>query len=142
MAVGSRLRLVQPLCTRQACPLFGQSHPRCKAHAKRTDLAPCMNWPMSAQLVCDKHGGRQKSAVAKADKLVAQHEMRTRDSKIVAYDALDPSTPEEGLLMEVKWGGQVAIALGQACEALIADDTTDVASPRVERRADHRGASN
>jgi hypothetical protein len=81
-----------------------------------------MSPAMDGQLVCYVHDGNQKSGKAKAQKLIAQHEMRTRVSKIVAYDDLATATPAEGLLMEVKWSGQVAIALGEACEALIADE--------------------
>ena len=81
-----------------------------------------MSPAMDGQLVCYVHGGNQKSGKAKAQKLIAQHEIRTRASKIVAYSELATATPEEGLLMEIRWSGQVAIALGEACEALIADE--------------------
>jgi hypothetical protein len=33
-------------------------------------------------------------------------------SRIVAYDGDDPETPTEGLLREVRWSAQVALALG------------------------------
>jgi hypothetical protein len=122
MARGSELRLAQPLCKRPDCPLFGQPHPRCRAHAKKNGAGPCMAYPVSAQLVCRMHGGMQKSARDKAQRLIAEDKIKSRVSRIVAYNELDRATPEEGLLMEVKWSGQVAIALGQACEALIADE--------------------
>jgi hypothetical protein len=96
-----------------------------------------MSPAMDGQLVCYVHGGNQKSGKAKAQKLIAQHEMLTRASKILAYDDLKASTPEEGLLMEVKWSGQVAIAYGEACEALIADEalTTKSASAGMQLHA-------
>ena len=47
-----------------------------------------MSPAMDGQLVCYVHGGNQKSGKAKAQKLIAQHEMLTRVSKIVAYDDL------------------------------------------------------
>src|ERR1039458_878139 len=121
MGRSSRLRLEQPECREPTCPLFGQPHPRCKAHSKLSSGGPCMSPAMDGQLVCYGHGGNQKSGKGKAQKLIAQHEIRTRVSKIVAYSELDRSTPEEGLFTEVRWSGQVAIALGEACEALIAD---------------------
>jgi hypothetical protein len=43
-------------------------------------------------------------------------------SRIVAYDETDAQTPEEGLLKEIDWSGQVATALGEAYEGLIADE--------------------
>jgi hypothetical protein len=100
--------------------MFGQPHDRCKAHNRFKQ--PCMQYPMSAQLVCKAHGGLSPAGIAKAQRLVAEVELKSRVSKIVAYDDLKASTPEEGLLMEVKWSGQVAIAYGEACEALIADE--------------------
>jgi hypothetical protein len=96
-----------------------------------------MSPAMDGQLVCYGHGGNQKSGKAKAQKLIAQHEIRTRVSKIVAYSELDRSTPEEGLFTEVRWSGQVAIALGEACEALIADEqlTTNGAGAGMQLHA-------
>jgi hypothetical protein len=66
-----------------------------------------MSPAMDGQLVCFVHGGNQKSGKAKAQKLIAQHEMRTRGSKIVAYDDLATATPEEGLLMHGVQGRQL-----------------------------------
>ena len=58
-------------------------------------------------------------------------------SRIVAYDETDAQTPEEGPLKEIDWSGQVAIALGEACEALIADEalTTKSASAGMQLHA-------
>jgi hypothetical protein len=49
-----------------------------------------------------------------AKRTQAKAEMLSRVSKIVSYKD-DTDTPEEGLLREVRWSGQVAIALGEAC---------------------------
>jgi hypothetical protein len=81
-----------------------------------------MGWPMSAQLICRMHGGMQQSSRDKAQRLIAEEKIKTRVSRIVAYDDMDTTTPEQGLLMEVRWSSQVAVALGEACEALIADE--------------------
>jgi hypothetical protein len=137
MARGSEVRLEQPPCKRPDCPLFGQPHPRCRAHAKKNGPGPCMAYPMSAQLVCRMHGGMQQSSRDKAQRLIAEDKIKSRVSCIVAYNELDRVTPEEGLLMEVKWSGQVAIALGEACAALIADEalTTKSAGAGVQINA-------
>jgi hypothetical protein len=39
-----------------------------------------------------------------------------------AYDGGDVTSPEEGLLMQVRWSRQVSIALAEVCETLIADE--------------------
>jgi len=77
---------------------------------------------LAAQLVCYLHGGKAPHSIAFAKRRQALDAVKSHVSRIVAYDGDDVTSPEEGLLMEVKWSGQVAIALGDACEALIADE--------------------
>jgi hypothetical protein len=77
---------------------------------------------MRGQLVCYRRGGKAPNSIAFAKRRQALDAIRTHVSRIVSYDGDDVTSPEEGLLTEVKWSGQVAIALGEACEALIADE--------------------
>jgi hypothetical protein len=98
--------------------MFGYPHDRCKAHKR--DKTPCMQYAMSAQYVCKMHGGMTPAAIAMAKRTQAKAEMLSRVSKIVSYKD-DTDTPEEGLLREVSWSGQIAIALGEACETLVND---------------------
>jgi hypothetical protein len=81
-----------------------------------------MMYPMHGQLVCYRHGGKAPNSLAFAKRRQALDAVKSHVSRIVAYDGGDVTSPEEGLLMEVRWSGQVAIALGEACEALIADE--------------------
>jgi hypothetical protein len=48
---------------------------------------------MSAQLVCRMHGGMQQSSRDKAQRLIAEEKIKTRVSRIVAYNDLDTATP-------------------------------------------------
>jgi hypothetical protein len=79
-------------------------------------------FPMRGQLVCYRHGGKAPNSIAFAKRRQALDAVKSHVSRIVAYDGDDVTSPEEGLLREVRWSGQVAIALGEACEALIADE--------------------
>jgi hypothetical protein len=96
-----------------------------------------MVFPMHGQLVCYRHGGKAPNSIAFAKRRLIFDAVRSRVSRIVAYDGDDVTSPEEGLLMEVKWSGQVAIAYGEACEALIADEalTTKSAGARMQLHA-------
>jgi hypothetical protein len=73
---------------------------------------------MTGQFVCRLHGGDNPQAKANATKRVALVEIQRRAAQLVAFNADDQETPEAGLLREVLWSGQVARALGEACEAL------------------------
>jgi hypothetical protein len=54
--MSGKLKLQRKPCERPSCALFGQVHPRCKAHAK--GARPCMMYPLHRQLVCYLHGGK------------------------------------------------------------------------------------
>jgi hypothetical protein len=96
---------------------------------------------MRGQLVCYRHGGKAPNSIAFAKRRQALDAVKSHVSRIVAYDGDDVTSPEEGLLMEVKWSGQVAIAYGEACEALIADEalTTKSAGAGMQLHALIRG---
>src|ERR1019366_1387180 len=134
-----KLQLERRPCERQSCALFGQVHARCKAHAKGP--RPCGMFPMHGQLVCYRHGGKAPNSIAFAKRRQALDAVKSHVSRIVAYDGDDVTSPEEGLLMEVKWSGQVAIAYGEAGEALIADEalTTKSAGAGMQLHALIRG---
>jgi hypothetical protein len=102
--MSGKLKIERKPCERPNCALFGQVHPRCKAYA------------------CYRHGGKASNSIAFARRRQALDAVKSHVSRIVAYDGGDVTSPEEGLLMEVKWSGQVAVAYGEACEALIADE--------------------
>ena len=110
------LHLIKPTCEREGCPLEGQQHPRCRAHNRKGK--PCGIAPLAGQLVCKMHGGKTPGAEEAGQTRQAIAQAMTLASRIVAYDGDDPETPEEGLLREVRWSGQVAKALGLACESL------------------------
>lgn len=73
---------------------------------------------MKGQFVCRLHGGGNPQAVARGVKREALIEVNRRAAALVAFNGDDQETPEQGLLREVLWSGQVARALGEACEAL------------------------
>lgn len=101
------------------CAFYGEIHPKCRAHNRLGK--PCGKDPMRAQTVCHMHGGKTKKAIAAARTRQINLEVQSLASRIVAYDGDDPETPAEGLLREVRWSSQVAKALGEACEAMVAD---------------------
>ena len=103
--MSGKLQLERRPCERQSCALFGQVHARCRAHAKGP--RPCLINPMHGQLVCYRHGGKAPNSIAFAKRRQALDAVKSHVSRIVAYDD-DVTSPEEGLLMEVKWSGQVA----------------------------------
>jgi hypothetical protein len=96
--MSGKLQLERRPCERQSCALFGQVHARCKAHAKGP--RPCGMFPMHGQLVCCRHGGKAPNSIAFAKRRQALDAVRTRVSRIVAYDGDDVTSPEEGLLMK------------------------------------------
>jgi hypothetical protein len=96
---------------------------------------------MRGQLVCYRHGDKAPNSITFAKRRQALDAVKSHVSRIVAYDGDDVTSPEEGLLMEIKWSGQVAIAYGEACEALIADEalTTKSAGAGMQLHALMRG---
>ena len=54
--------------------------------------------------------------------------------QIVALDESDPTTPEEGLLMQVKWSKQVSIALAKVIEAMVGDEQLTVPTSATDQR--------
>lgn len=116
----AKLTLIRKKCTREGCPLQGEIHLKCKAH-NRTGV-PCRGQPMNGQLVCRMHGGQEPNALKAAKQRIAYQQVLNLSSQIVAYDGSDPETPAEGLLREVSWSAQVAIALGEVCNALIENE--------------------
>ena len=117
--MSGQLKLQRKPCERPSCALFGQVHPRCKAHAKGPRL--CVMFPMHGQLVCYRHGGKAPNSIAFAKRRQALDAVKSHVSRIVAYDGDDVTAPEEGLLMQVRWSRQISVALAEVCEALIAD---------------------
>jgi hypothetical protein len=77
---------------------------------------------MNGQLVCMNHGGKTPEALATGKRRQTYEDILSRASRIVACDETDPQTPEEGLLLEVAWSGQVAKALAEVCQSLIDDN--------------------
>jgi hypothetical protein len=76
---------------------------------------------MNGQLVCKNHGAKTPAALATGRQRLAMREVLSRSSRIVAYDGDDPQTPEDGLLFQIRWSGQVARSLAEAVEALVTD---------------------
>jgi hypothetical protein len=116
----AKLTLTRKKCTREGCTLQGEIHPKCKAH-NRTGI-PCRGQPMNGQLVCRMHGGQEPNALKAARQRIAYQQVLSFTSQIVAYDDSNPETPAEGLLREVSWSAQVALALGEVCNAMVADE--------------------
>ena len=112
----AKLALTAKICTRESCPVKGEYHSKCKAH--RRDGTPCMGQVMTGQLVCRMHGGQEPNAIRASKQRVAYREVLGLASRIVAYNGDDPETPAEGLLREVRWSAQVAMALGNVVESL------------------------
>jgi hypothetical protein len=79
------------------------------------------------------HGGKNKVARAKANRVIAQQQALSLAAKLVAYNEDDPESPIEGLLREVRWSGQVARALGDVCNELLSDNTLTTRSISGER---------
>jgi len=115
----AKFTLTAKICSREGCPVKGEFHLKCKAHKR--DGTPCMGQVMAGQLVCRMHGGQEPNAIRAARQRVAYQDAMSLASKIVAYNGDDPETPAEGLLREVAWSSQVALALGEVCQAMIAD---------------------
>jgi hypothetical protein len=80
-----------------------------------------MGQVMAGQLVCRMHGGQEPNAIKAAKQRVAYQGVLSYTSRIVAFDGDDPETPAQGLLREVTWSAQVAKALGEVCNSMIAD---------------------
>ena len=78
-----------------------------------------MGQVMTGQLVCRMHGGQEPNAKRAAKQRVAYQDAMSFASRIVAYDATDPETPAEGLLREVAWSAQVALALGSVVSEMV-----------------------
>ena len=112
----ARLALIRKICAREGCPLKGEIHLKCKAHNRAGN--PCSGQAMSGQLVCRMHGGQEPNALKAAKQRIAYQQVLSHTSRIVAYDGDYPETPAEGLLREVSWSAQVAIALGEVVEGL------------------------
>lgn len=116
----AKITLIAKICSREGCPIKGEYHSKCKAHKR--DGTPCLGQVMAGQLVCRMHGGQEPNAIRAARQRVAYQDAMSLASRIVAYNVDDdPETPAEGLLREVAWSSQVALALGEVCEAMIAD---------------------
>jgi hypothetical protein len=92
--MSGKLQLERRPCERQSCALFGQMHARCKAHAKGP--RPCMMYPMHGQLVCYRHGGKAPNSIAFAKRRLIFDAVKSRVSRIVAYDGDDVTSPPEG----------------------------------------------
>jgi len=125
------LQIVKPPCKRENCLMFGQIHTRCKAHNRSGQ--PCMLHPRIGQAVCGFHGGASPNALKKGAERAAMAKVMSRAGKLVAFNEDDQETPAEGLLREVLWSGQVAKALGEACEQFIGDDQLTHKSPTGDR---------
>ncbi len=130
----AKLIIEKKPCSRESCPLKGENHPKCKAHNRKG--APCMGQVMAGQLVCRMHGGKEPNAIRAAKQRVAYQGATSVASRIVAYDGDDPETPAEGLLREVRWSSQVAKALGEVCEAMVADQQLTTYSAGQGQRFD------
>lgn len=96
--------------------MYEQPHSRCKAHKRNGQ--PCTMYRMNGQLVCRMHGGKNKASLETGKRRVALAAAQSMSSRIVAYDLDFDESPEEGLMREVKWSAQIAIALGEACASI------------------------
>lgn len=119
MVTKTTLVLVRKPCRRPSCPLFEQVHPNCTAHNVKG--LPCLHRPMTSQNTCQTHGGRAPAAMRAAKKRTALTEARSIASRIVDYNPDFDESPAEGLLREVRWSAQVAMALGMAIDSVVDD---------------------
>jgi hypothetical protein len=106
-----QLTLVPVACERDTCPIKGEIHPKCKAHTRKGK--PCSGQRMAGQLVCRMHGGSIGAAKATAKKRIERIEVEKLAARIAAFNSDDSESPEEGLLRQVLWSGQISRALGQ-----------------------------
>src|ERR1035437_2496481 len=111
MVTKTNLTLVKKPCNKTTCPEHGQVHAKCRAHNRRG--LPCLRNPLRGQNVCDMHGGKTPSHLAVGKQRVALAEMNSMSSRIAGYDDAFDESPAEGLLREVAWSAQVAMALGE-----------------------------
>jgi hypothetical protein len=64
------------------------------------------------------HGGQEPHALAAGKRRIVLAEIKSLAGRIVEFDAEFDESPAEGLLREVKWSAQVALALGDVCTAI------------------------
>lgn len=120
MVTKTSLTLIKPICKFKGCPEIGKSHDRCRGHKR--NHTPCTQWPMNGQNVCRMHGGSSPRSLATAKQRVAMQVFSTEITQsIVAFDPEYDESPEEGLLREVRWSGQIAKALGVVCMDYVDD---------------------
>jgi hypothetical protein len=77
-----------------------------------------MGMAMKGQFVCHTHCGVSKRSREAGKQRLAMAEVQSMSARIVAYNDDFAERPAEGLLREVKWSAQIAIALGKICEGL------------------------
>jgi hypothetical protein len=92
-----------------------------------------LRYPLNGQLVCRLHGGATPNAQKIAVQRVALAEVNTLASRMVDYDPEYDETPADGLMREVRWSAQVALALGDIVNSMT-DDTLVSYSPAQGQR--------
>jgi hypothetical protein len=102
--------------------MFGKPHDKCRAHNQSGK--PCGKPPMAGMIVCRTHGGAKKSAKRNASERIAVNEVISKARKLIAFDADDSETPEDGLLRQVLWSGQITRALADIVKDLTDDTLT------------------
>jgi hypothetical protein len=110
----TKITTIKPVCNTKGCPKFGKQHDKCRAHNRKG--LPCGYWPMHGQWVCRLHGGKSINAEVVAVKRSALIEIGKMAEFLTRFDETNTETPAEGLMREVAWSGQIAQALGAACE--------------------------
>ena len=74
--------------------------------------------------MCRFHGGKTKASLETGRRRIAVAEMNSLAARITDFDPTYDESPEEGLLREVRWSGQIAKALGVVCMEYVDDSGT------------------